>query len=217
MIGKSYPRVAPLGDSAILFTLGSAIDRATNHLVHACAGALRETNKPWLLDVVPAYSSFAVHYDPLVVGDAEVTLAVYEIVRATKPDTAREVGRLITIPVRYDGPDLADVATANGIAVEEVIERHAAPEYYAYAMGFMPGFAYLGDLDRALSIPRRTVPRTRVPRGSVAIAGVQTAVYPLDSPGGWHLIGSTEVVMFDARRKSPSLLRAGDRVKFERV
>ena len=109
------------------------------------------------------------------------------------------------------------MAERTGLSVGEVIERHSARTYRAYMSGFAPGFTYLGDLDEALVLPRRSVPRTRVARGSVAIAGAQTAVYPLETPGGWHLIGTSTEVMFDARRDPPALLRAGDAVRFVRI
>lgn len=123
---------------------------------------------------------------------------------------------VIEIPVRYDGPDLEEVAERNGMTVEEVVARHSGRSYRAYACGFQPGFAYLGDLDDALELPRRATPRLRVPAGSVAIAGRQTAVYPLQTPGGWHIIGSTSLRMFDAQRDPPALIHPGDVVRFVR-
>ncbi|HEV8198267.1 MAG TPA: 5-oxoprolinase subunit PxpB, partial [Gemmatimonadales bacterium] len=122
---------------------------------------------------------------------------------------------LVTIPVRYDGPDLAYVARETGLTEREVIRLHAEPEYRVYLLGFAPGFAYLGDLDPALVLPRRSAPRLRVPAGAVAIGGAQTGVYPLATPGGWHLIGSTSLKMFDPAREPAALLRAGDRVRFQ--
>ncbi|HLB54334.1 MAG TPA: 5-oxoprolinase subunit PxpB, partial [Gemmatimonadales bacterium] len=121
----------------------------------------------------------------------------------------------VLIPVRYDGPDLEEVSARTSLTREEVIRRHTAPEYLVYLLGFAPGFGYLGDLDPALILPRRSAPRTRVPAGSVAIAGAQTAVYPLETPGGWHLIGRTTLSLFDPRRDPPALLAPGDRVRFE--
>jgi KipI family sensor histidine kinase inhibitor len=125
--------------------------------------------------------------------------------------------RLHTIPVRYDGPDLQHVAEQTGLSPSEVIRRHAEPEYLVYLLGFAPGFGYLGDLHPSLVLPRRSSPRTRVPAGSVAIAGAQTAVYPLATPGGWQLLGSTSLKMFDPARDPAALLKAGDRVRFEPV
>ena len=207
--------LAPLGDSAVLVTIGSAIDRGVSRRVHALAHAIGSARLRGVVDVVPAYASIAVHYDPLVVDDREVSAWLRELADSCPPDAPASTRPVVTIPVRYDGADLSSVAEAVGLTVADVVERHSGPEYYVYMMGFAPGFAYLGDLDPSLRVPRRASPRTRVPRGSVAIAGAQTAVYPHDSPGGWHLIGTTKVVMFDPARAQPSLLRSGDRVRFE--
>jgi KipI family sensor histidine kinase inhibitor len=123
----------------------------------------------------------------------------------------------LVIPVVYDGADLAYVSQQTGLSRESVTRMHAEREYLVYMLGFVPGFAYLGDLHPALVIPRRASPRTRVPAGSVAIAGAQTAVYPLTTPGGWHLIGSTPLGLFDPERNPPALLAPGARVRFEPV
>jgi KipI family sensor histidine kinase inhibitor len=119
-----------------------------------------------------------------------------------------------TIPVLYDGVDLPVVAGQTGLAIDEVVARHTARTYTVYAVGFVPGFGYLGDLDPALVVPRRPTPRPRVPTGSVAIAGGHTAVYPLETPGGWHLIGRTSIRMFDAAADPPARLAVGDTVRF---
>lgn len=212
------PDLTSLGDSAILVTLGDAIERELNRRVHACAGAIRSARLAGVIDVVPAYASLAVHYDASTVSADEMTSRLREIVRSPSPDQAEPSdGPLVTIPVQYNGADLFTVASATGLAVEEVVARHSAIEYCVYMMGFAPGFAYLGDLDPALRLPRLEVPRPRVPRGSVAIAGAQTAVYPHETPGGWHLLGTTALALFDARRDPPALLRAGDRVRFEPI
>jgi len=167
-------------------------------------------------DVVPAYTTLAVYFDSRVVSFAAISSLVANAIGVPEVDTD-DSQTLIEIPVSYDGPDLADVATRTGLTPEEVIQRHCSRTYRAYMTGFAPGFTYLGDLDESLVLPRRTEPRVRVPAGSVAIAGAQTAVYPLVTPGGWHLIGATSVVMFDSRRNPPALIRAGDSVRFVRV
>ena len=208
---------APLGDSAIMVTLGGSVDREVNRRVHACVRRIARSAWPEVIDIVPAYSSFAVHYDPLRLSSAELTDRVRDVLRDVPAGDAAMEGPLLTIPVRYDGPDLEAVADATGRSVEEVIELHSGITYHVYMMGFAPGFAYLGDLDPALHLPRHATPRTRVPRGSVGIAGAQTAVYPVETPGGWHLLGTTDLVLFDAQRDPPALLHSGNRVKFERV
>lgn len=218
MSGKDPPvSLTPLGDSAILVSLGAVIDRELNRRVHACVRHLARLAWPEVSDIVPAYSSFAVHYDPLRLSAAEISDRVRNALHDLPPDDADFKGSLVTIPVRYDGPDLEAVADATGKNVEEVIALHSAGSYHVYMMGFAPGFAYLGDLDPALHLPRQATPRTRVPPGSVGIAGAQTAVYPVETPGGWHLIGRTDLLLFDAQRDPPALLHSGDKVKFERV
>lgn len=215
---EPLPVFAPLGDGAIMVTLSETASREVTRQVHAAASAVRSGNVPDVLDVVPAYASFAVHYDPISTDAVQLETRLRDIVAASL-SSKEPVGAntLVTIPVRYDGPDLDMVARETGLTRDDVIARHHATEYSVYMIGFAPGFAYLGDLDPALHLPRREAPRTRVPPGSVAIAGSQTAVYPLETPGGWHLIGTTTLRMFDALRDPPSLLKAGDRARFERV
>jgi KipI family sensor histidine kinase inhibitor len=185
-------------------------------MVRAAAGRIRDMQLSAVTDVVPAYTTLAVYFDSSRTSFAFMVSSIIEIV---KTNTARleEQSALIEIPVSYDGPDLAEVAEQTGLTVDEVIDRHTRRTYRAYASGFQPGFAYLGDLDESLALPRRTPPRVRVPAGSVAIAGAQTAVYPLQTPGGWHLIGTTSLTMFDANRNPPALIRAGDTVRFIRI
>jgi len=210
--------VHPLGESAITIAFGTTVDAALNARVHATAATIRHAALPPVLELVPAYSALTVWYDPLHTDYAALAPRLAALARAT-PTTSdpAATGREHRIPVRYDGPDLDEVARQTGLSREEVVRRHAAPWYRVYLLGFAPGFAYLGDLDPALVLARRGTPRKRVPAGSVAIAGGQTAVYPLDTPGGWHLIGHTDAVCFDPLRSPPSLLQPGDQVRFEPV
>jgi KipI family sensor histidine kinase inhibitor len=208
------PRVHPLGDRALTLTLGDAVSAGTNALVHAAASAIRRANLSAVRDVVPAYAAVSVFYDPLYTDYADIAARLLAAVESAEAGEAEVDGRTVEIPVRYDGPDLAEVARATGLGEAEVVERHASAEYRVYLLGFAPGFAYLGELDPALRLPRRESPRTRVPAGSVAIAGAQTAVYPLTTPGGWHLIGRTDARMWDVGRDPPALLGVGDRVRF---
>jgi KipI family sensor histidine kinase inhibitor len=210
------PRVHPLGDRALTLTLGDAVSAGTNARVHAAAYAIRHAGLLAVRDVVPAYAAVSVFYDPLHTDYADIAARVLAAVEPAGSVDAGTLalGRTVEIPVRYHGPDLAHVARATGLPQAEVIDRHAGTEYRVYLLGFVPGFAYLGELDPALRLPRRESPRTRVPAGSVAIAGSQTGVYPLATPGGWHLIGSTDTRMWDVRRDPPALLAVGDRVRF---
>ena len=170
------------------------------------------------MEVVPAYASLGIFYDPLELGFDELLDRVKPIVdraRAGGTLARSQAAKTIRIPVRYDGDDLAEVAERTGHSTEEVIEIHSGHEYYVYVIGFVPGWAYLGELDPSLALPRRSTPRKRVPAGSVAIAEAQTGVYPFATPGGWHLIGRTDVKMFDPHRAEPGVLRVGDSVVFE--
>jgi KipI family sensor histidine kinase inhibitor len=213
--------IVPLGEQAWTVVMGNAVDRMLHQRVTALAARIAAAKIPGLIEIVPAYATVTVFFE----GDAEEMRR--RLVALSHPERSEgAAGRhpersegaesvLHTIPVRYTGPDLAWVATQTGLTPEQVIERHSAREYLVYLLGFVPGFGYLGDLDPSLVLPRRGTPRTRVPAGSVAIAGAQTAVYPLATPGGWHLLGTTATVMFDPAREPAALLRAGDRVRFE--
>lgn len=213
---SGLPRIEPLGDSALLVVLGEGTDPALVARVVALAAHVREAGFSGVADVVPAYGSLAVFFDPLATNAEALAkrldLALQRFgTHAPEPRAGRPTH---VLPVRYDGPDLAEVAERTGLSRAEVIRRHTDPTYDVYFLGFVPGFAYLGPLDPALVLPRRAAPRRRVPAGTVAIAGVQTGVYPLETPGGWHLIGHTDVVLFDPARDPPNLLAAGDRVRF---
>lgn len=214
----AYPRVEPLGDSALLAVLGEGVDLELTARVSRLAVALRDLAEPGVHGVVPAYSSLAVHFDPLATDTEGLARRVAELavreLRSAAEDP-RSSHRLHVLPVRYDGPDLAMVAERLGLAPAELTRRHADRTYQVLFLGFVPGFGYLGPLDPRLALPRRDEPRRRVPAGSLAIAGEQTAVYPVETPGGWHLIGRTETVLFDPARDPPNLLAAGDRVRFE--
>ena len=217
-------RIAPMGESALLVVLGDVIDRGLAARARAIAAAIEAApgsgsfGRP-----VPAYASVLVPFDPLSLSVAEATAAVAAIVDATVrgagavTGAGRVDGRLVEVPVRYggaDGPDLEDVARLHGLRPSDVVELHASVEYEAFFLGFAPGFAYLGPLPASLVTPRLDVPRPRVPAGSVAIAGAQSAIYPTDTPGGWRLIGRTDLRPWDVTRDPPALILPGDRVRF---
>ena len=208
------PRLLPLGEEAWLLAFGDRIDPALHRRVTAVAEAIEAAALPGVRDVVPAYTTVGVYFDALNTDAAALGRALLGLAAATPDSAGRTDSRLVEIPVRYDGPDLDEVASRLGLTAEDVARRHAAREYRVYLLGFAPGFAYLGELDPSLELPRRDAPRTAVPAGSVAIAGLQTAVYPLRTPGGWHLIGSTALRLYDPARQPPVLLRPGDRVRF---
>lgn len=189
----------PLGDRAIRFPRPDRSARAIVHAVRAWPG---------VVDVVVARHDVAAYFD----GAPMVTAAQLRALASAPDDPA--AARDVELRARYDGPDLAEVARQLGHTVEQVAALHSAATYTVETMGFAPGFAYLGGLPAALELPRRATPRTRVPAGSIAIAGAQSAVYPFDSPGGWHLIGA----VVDVRMFGPdgALLQLGDRVRFVR-
>ena len=212
----SWPRVRDAGDSALLLELEPVIDESVNQRAIAIAAALRREPIAGIRDVVPTYRSVAVHFDPLAV-DVEVVRDAIARARST-PAIARD-SRLLEVPVTYGGdagPDLADVAALVGVPADDVIARHVSREYRVFMLGFLPGFAYMGSVDPAIAVPRRASPRTRVPAGSVGIAGQQTGIYPMESPGGWQIIGRTELAIFDPQRTPAAVFAPGDRVRFVR-
>jgi KipI family sensor histidine kinase inhibitor len=203
-------RVQPLGDTAVLAELGKKLDTALNTRAIALAAALKKRRD--VRQAVAGHAGVTVQFDPDQITHEALAAAIKRL--AAKRPPIEEPGRLHRIPVVYDGPDLDDVAARLGLSTQRVIELHSRPIYRAFLVGFVPGWAYLGPLPDELVLPRRPVPRTHVPAGSVAIAGHQTGIYPLSSPGGWHLIGRTSVRLFLPDSDPPSLFRAGDRVKF---
>ncbi len=211
-------RAHPLGDSAVSIVFGAERSDDLLRRVHSAARFLEVTRISHVEDVVPAYLALTVFYDPRHASYEEISatlLAACE--RATHSSARAAQSREHRIQVRYNGMDLEAVATSTGLSVEDVVARHSGRTYTVDLLGFVPGFAYLSELDASLQLPRRAQPRPRITAGSVAIAATQTAVYPLDTPGGWHIIGSTQTVMFDPARDPPALLAPGDTVRFERV
>jgi len=203
-------RVHPLGDTAVLAELGTKLDTALNARAIALAAALKKRRD--VRQAVAGHASVTVQFDPDQITHEALAAAIKRL--ATKRPPLDEPGRLHRIPVVYDGPDLYAVAMQLRLTTHQVIELHGRPIYRVFLVGFVPGWAYLGPLADELALPRRPVPRTQVPAGSVAIAGHQTGIYPLPSPGGWHLIGRTSVKLFLPDSDPPSLFRAGDRVRF---
>jgi KipI family sensor histidine kinase inhibitor len=209
-------RLVPASDRALLVVFDDAITDAAARDVRRLHAWLCDEPLPGVVDLHPAYASILVRFDPLRADPGAIEDALRD--RAGRlAGHAEPAPRTIEIPVRYggeEGPDLADVARATGLVEREVIERHAGASYDVRFLGFSPGFPYLAGLPASLFTPRRESPRRRVPAGSVAIAGAQAGIYPLASPGGWNLIGRTDLVLFDPRREPPALLMPGDRVRF---
>jgi KipI family sensor histidine kinase inhibitor len=217
----------PLGDTALRVQLGERIDEETHARVQSALSALEQAALPGVRELVPAYTTIVVHYDPFAVAAAadQPDLAGWLTRRVEQAiDQARNAkprrGESVEVPVCYGGefgPDLARVAEQSGLEPDEVTKRHAAADYWVAMIGFAPGFPYLVGLPGELATPRIARPRKNVPAGSVGIAAAQTGIYPLESPGGWNLIGRTPLRLFDLTRDPPSRLRAGDRVKFRPI
>jgi KipI family sensor histidine kinase inhibitor len=217
-----YPRILPAGEAAFTIEFGDAVDAELNRRVHALDELLRARPIAGVLECVPTYRSLLVLYDLLTVEVDSLLTALQE--RLTQiplqvpgQSATPASGRLVEVPVRYGGefgPDLPDVATHCGLDPADVIRLHTEPIYQVAMLGFAPGFAYLLNLPASLATPRLATPRLHVPAGSVGIAGTQTGVYALGTPGGWRIIGRTSLRLFDAARGDPFLVRAGDRVRF---
>jgi KipI family sensor histidine kinase inhibitor len=195
----------------VLFT---AVGPRSAELASELAAALQHMELAAIRDVCAAYSTVAVYFDPLRVSFQQIEVLARQELAHLPVSVEVDGSRSFTVPARYDGPDLESVAVAAGLSPEEVIALHSGTEYRVQAVGFAPGFAYLGDIAPPLRLPRRERPRARVPAGAIGIADRHTAVYPFETPGGWHLVGSTETVMFDLNRNPAALLRVGDRVRF---
>ncbi len=213
-------RFVPAGDSVLVIEGPERLDAEINRQVIHLAAALKRRGLRGVRDVVPSFRSLAVYFDPFLITRAALEAwAVRELERASSGEAVAP-RPTIHVPVCYGGeygPDLGVVAARAGLAEEEVIRLHTARVYRVYMLGFLPGFAYLAAVDERIATPRRPSPRVRVPAGSVGIAGVQTGVYPTESPGGWQLIGRTPLCPFDSERAEPFLFAAGDNVQFYQV
>jgi len=214
-------KIIPASDSSLLIVLADAISQEAHERVMAFFRAAQRLADPRIRNLHLAYSSVLIDFDPLRLSHEEVTGLAKRLAseQPRGPDRERE-RRRITIPVCYDsesGPDLADVAKHANISTDEVIQLHSSATYFVHFLGFSPGFAYLGGLPDALHIPRLATPRKHVRAGTVAIAGAQAAVYPVDSPGGWRLIGRTPLRMFEPEADLPTRLEPGDRVEFRAI
>jgi inhibitor of KinA len=223
-INTSHIQLFPLGDSTLVMQFGEVISEKIHRQVRAFADYVEAHPFYGFVELVPAYTTVTVYYNPWLtslkgkVNPYETVVGLVEemLGKLTTSATAKKKN-IIEIPVCYGGgfgPDLQFVAEQAGLPEEEVIALHATSKYLVYMMGFAPGFPYLGGLDKRIAAPRKTTPRPRIPAGSVGIAGQQTGVYPMETPGGWQLIGRTPLQLFDANRGIPSLLQMGEYVQF---
>lgn len=217
-------RIFPLGDSAITVDFGNCIDEAINKEVIRRFNQLQQQPFAGMIEAVPAYSSLTIHYNMLALKKKVAAgVTIFEWVqqqlleRLNQPvENLASKERLMKIPVCYEkgfAPDIDQLAATRNISVEEVIQTHTSKNYKVYMLGFLPGFTYMGEVDEKIAIPRKPQP-VNIVAGSVGIAGKQTGIYPLPSPGGWQIIGRTPLKLFDAKRDEPTLLRAGDEIQF---
>jgi inhibitor of KinA len=214
------PKIVPLGDASLLVQFGEQIEPAVNGRVHALAALLEASPPEGLIETIPAYGALLVHYDPLLISFTQVR----DFLRGKLSQVEEAISharnrprRRLEVPVRYGGEfgvDLESVARHLHMGVEDVIRLHSETTYTVYMMGFTLGFPYMGKLNEALVTTRLETPRTRVPAGTVAIAGSQTGIYPIASPGGWRLLGWTPLTLFDPAADAPFLFAPGDEVKF---
>ncbi len=205
-------RILPCGGEALL------VEVANLQEVEELYGRLRRNIPPGVTDLVPAARTILVAFDPAATGPARLRALLQEVSAGSAgrhpPATAKVAPPAVIIPVRYDGPDLGDLARLTGLTPAQIIQRHLHGRHRVAFCGFAPGFAYISGLDPSLRVPRRNSPRTRVPAGAIAIADEFTGVYPRASPGGWHLIGRTDLTVFDLTRDPPALLMPGAAVRF---
>ncbi|ARI78404.1 5-oxoprolinase subunit PxpB [Halobacillus mangrovi] len=219
----------PLGDQAVVIELGTTIDLSVHQCVKQVCEKLESIDADWIVEYIPAFTTVTVVYDPVTIQKqiTQSDLLPYEwacqqlkkrisrlkVKKSKKP-------RVVEIPVCYGGefgPDLAYVAQKNGLSEQEVIDIHTNGDYLVYMIGFAPGFPYIGGMDERIAASRRDNPRLQIPAGSVGIAGKQTGVYPIETPGGWQLIGRTPKQLFQPENETPSLLQAGDKIKFTSI
>ena len=215
-------RIDPVGDRCLLVGLGTTVDPETSARVHALVERLRERPIEGVRDIAPAFTTVALHYQPECLGPRPFArLKELLLERLAAPiEIGRAEARVIEVPVCYGGefgPDIDEVATKCGLSLEQVIALHLGSPHRVYMLGFAPGFPFIGGLDAALAMPRRVTPRTQIPSGTVAIARDQTCIYPLQTPGGWNLIGRTPLRLFDPTVEPPCLLRPGDTIRFVRI
>ncbi len=215
---SGYPVVRPAGEQAVLVRFGESISSGLHAKVRACLAALDRRRPEWVTDCVPAYCSILVVFDPRRAATREAVGWVEECLAESAQEA--EPQRSVAVPVWYDlevGPDLAEVARAHDLGIDELIGLHAGSEYVVFMLGFKPGFPFMGGLPERLWTPRLPEPRSVVPAGSVAIAGRQAGIYPVSCPGGWRILGRTPLRIFDPRRAEPFLLLPGDRVRFQPI
>lgn len=206
--------ILPVGDMALQIFYKRPSSRDLQRQIQQTTKHIEKKNIPGVNELVPAFQSITVYYNPILITYKNLSSQVSEICKGISTEEITLVKKVITIPTYYDGDDLKNVARGHGLSTEEVISIHSSVDYLVYMIGFLPGFPYLKGLPTKLATPRLSSPRLKVPKGAVGIGGDQTGVYPLESPGGWNLIGRTPVPLFNPEKPNPFLLKAGDYLRF---
>lgn len=209
-------KILTAGDSALLIEFEQKIAPEINAQITAFVHLLKEQHIEGVTDLIPAFASLLINYDPRVIGYKDLKARIEELLKIEVSEEAGDA-RVFEIPVCYGGeygPDIANIAENAGLSEQEVIDIHCSKDYLIYMLGFLPGFVYLGGLDERIHTPRLANPRISIPAGSVGIAASQTGIYPLNSPGGWQLLGMTPVKTYDPERETPILVEAGDYIRF---
>ncbi|MCD4751808.1 MAG: 5-oxoprolinase subunit PxpB [Anaerolineaceae bacterium] len=212
----TYPRILPVGDAALTVEFGNSIHSDLNKKVYALEQVLKQRELPGLVEMVPTYRSLLIHFDPFINTFETMKPKIQEFLLNLQPVRLQQ-RKIIPIPTVYGGefgPDLPFVAEHNHLTIKEVIQLHSSRDYPVYMMGFTAGFPYLGGMDPRIAAPRLEVPRKETPAGSVGIAGNQTGIYPITSPGGWRIIGRTNQKLFNPDEENPFLLSPGDIIRF---
>ncbi|MDP2424168.1 MAG: 5-oxoprolinase subunit PxpB [Bacteroidales bacterium] len=209
----------PSGDSAFIIKVGDEISEEINQTVRKLLVCIEQKKIHGLIDFIPSYNELMICYDPLLIGYSKLLDTIRSLVDGVEKIVLPE-SSVIHVPIRYGGdfgPDLNEVADINGLSVDEIIKIHSSASYLVYMLGFTPGFCYLGGMDKRIATPRKQTPRLKIPAGTVGIADQQTGIYPVESPGGWQLIGQTPLRLFDPGRKPEFLFQQGDSIQFHAI
>jgi KipI family sensor histidine kinase inhibitor len=215
-----YPKVVVASENSTIVYFSERPSRQTSGQIDYTASALSDKLGEGLIDLIPSYHSLLVIYNPLRIGYQKIEQEIRNTIGRWKASNQPQQSRIVELPVYYSpesGPDLQRIADHSGLSIDQVIELHQQTEYTVYAMGFAPGFAYLGEVDERIAMPRLATPRHNVPQGAVAIADRQTAIYPSQSPGGWNLVGLCPLGLFNADKRPHSPMQVGDKLRFKSI